>query len=84
MGDGDEPLLGQFPQGVDVRPHVQLAADQHHFGVGTELLCLPLPLRGDIDHTDNSVIVPNTSLEEINAQTFVLLNGRRDTKSFTH
>lgn len=44
MGNGDETLLGEFPQGVYVRPHVQLTAHQHHFGVGTELLSLSLPL----------------------------------------
>lgn len=44
VGDGDEALLGELPQGADVRPHVQLAAHQHHFGVGTELLRLALPL----------------------------------------
>lgn len=45
MGDGDESVLGQLPHDVQVRPHVQLAADQHHLGVGTELLGLTLPLR---------------------------------------
>lgn len=44
MGNGDEPLFGEFPQGVYVGPHVQLTAHQHHFGVGTELLSLSLPL----------------------------------------
>lgn len=44
MGNGDETLFGEFPQGVYVRPHVQLTAHQHHFGVGTELLSLSLPL----------------------------------------
>lgn len=44
MGDRDEPLLGQFSQRAHVRPHVQLAAHQHHFGVGAELLRLALPL----------------------------------------
>lgn len=45
MGDGDESVLGQLPHDVQVCPHVQLAADQHHLGVGTELLGLTLPLR---------------------------------------
>ena len=44
VGDGDEALLGELPQGADVCPHVQLAAHQHHFGVGTKLLRLSLPL----------------------------------------
>lgn len=44
MSDRDEALLGEFPQRVDVCPHVQLAAHQHHFGVGTKLLRLTLPL----------------------------------------
>lgn len=44
MGDGDETLFGEFPQRVDICPHVQLTAHQHHFGVGTKLLRLPLPL----------------------------------------
>lgn len=44
VGDGDEPLLGQFPQRAHVRPHVQLAANQNHLGVGAELLRLTLPL----------------------------------------
>lgn len=44
MGDGDESVLGELPHHVQVRPHVQLAADQHHFGTGTELLRLTLPL----------------------------------------
>lgn len=45
VGYRDEPVLGQLPHDVQVRPHVQLAADQHHLGVGTELLGLTLPLR---------------------------------------
>lgn len=45
MGHRDEPVLGQLPHDVQVSPHVQLAADQHHLGVGTELLGLTLPLR---------------------------------------
>lgn len=45
VGDGEESVLGQLPHHVQVRPHVQLAADQHHLGVGTELLGLTLPLR---------------------------------------
>lgn len=45
MGDGDESLLGQFPQCAHVGPHVQLAAHQNHFGVGAELLRLTLPLQ---------------------------------------
>lgn len=44
VGDRDEALLGELPQGADVCPHVQLAAHQHHFGVGTKLLRLSLPL----------------------------------------
>lgn len=44
--DWDEPLLGQLPQGGQVSPHVQFTANQHHLGVGAELLCLPLPLLG--------------------------------------
>lgn len=44
MGNRDEPVLGQLPHDVQVRPHVQLAAHQHHLGVGTELLGLTLPL----------------------------------------
>lgn len=44
VGDGDETLFGEFPQRVDICPHVQLTAHQHHFGVGTKLLRLPLPL----------------------------------------
>lgn len=44
VGDGDESVLGELPHHVQVRPHVQLAADQHHFGTGTELLRLTLPL----------------------------------------
>lgn len=50
VGDGDEPLLGQFPQGAHVRPHVQLAAHKHHFGVGAELLRLALPLHKQEGH----------------------------------
>lgn len=45
VSDGDEPLLGQLPQCPHVRPHVQLAAHQHHLGVGAELLRLALPLQ---------------------------------------
>lgn len=52
MGDRDEPLLGEFPQGVDVCPHVQLAADQHNFGIGTELLRLSLPLENQQRHSE--------------------------------
>lgn len=44
MGDRNESVFGQFSHDVEVRPHVQLAANQHHFGTGTELLCLTLPL----------------------------------------
>lgn len=44
MGNRDKPLLGQLPQGGQVRPHVQFAANQHHLGVGAKLLSLPLPL----------------------------------------
>lgn len=44
MGDGKESVLGELSHDVEVRPHVQLAADQHHFGIGTELLRLTLPL----------------------------------------
>ena len=57
VGDGDEALLGEFPQGVDICPHVQLTANQHHFGIGTELLRLPLPLSER--HRNTSVILPN-------------------------
>lgn len=45
MCDRDEALLGELPQRVQVRPHVQLAAHQHDLRVGAELLSLPLPLR---------------------------------------
>lgn len=44
MGDGNESVFGELSHDVEIRPHVQLAADQHHFGIGTELLRLPLPL----------------------------------------
>ena len=44
VGDRDEALFGEFPQGADVCPHVQLTAHQHHFGIGTKLLRLSLPL----------------------------------------
>lgn len=44
VGNRNKTLFGEFPQGVYVRSHVQLAAHQHHFGVGTELLSLALPL----------------------------------------
>lgn len=54
VGDGDEALLGELPQGVDVRPHVQLAAHQDHFGVGAELLRLPLPLWSQRGQTETS------------------------------
>lgn len=60
MGNGDETLLGEFPQGVYVRPHVQLTAHQHHFGVGTELLSLSLPLWKH----ENSVCVTNSADDE--------------------
>lgn len=45
MCDRDEALLGELPEGVEVCPHVQLAADQHNLRIGAELLCLPLPLQ---------------------------------------
>lgn len=44
VGHGDESVFGQLPHYVEVRPHVHLAAHQHHFGTGTELLRLALPL----------------------------------------
>lgn len=44
VGHWDQPVLSQLPHHAEVRPHVQLAAHQHHFGAGTELLRLPLPL----------------------------------------
>lgn len=44
MGDRNESVFGELPHDVEICPHVQLAADQHHFGIGTELLRLPLPL----------------------------------------
>lgn len=44
VGHWDQPVLGQLPHHAEVRPHVQLATHQHHFGAGTELLRLPLPL----------------------------------------
>lgn len=52
-------MLGQLPHDVQVRPHVQLAADQHHLGVGTELLGLTLPLQvtrtGTVKHCEQQV-----------------------------
>lgn len=45
MCHGDEALLGELPQRVEVCPHVQLAAHQHDLRVGAELLRLPLPLQ---------------------------------------
>lgn len=58
VGDRDEPLLGQFPQRADVCPHVQLASHQDHFGVGTKLLRLTLPLWTDtrITHKSQGVL----------------------------
>lgn len=44
MGDRDESVFGELSQDIEVCPHVQLAANQHHFGIGAELLCLALPL----------------------------------------
>lgn len=44
VGDGDESVFGKLSHDIEVCPHVQLAANQHHFGVWTELLRLPLPL----------------------------------------
>lgn len=44
VGDRNESVFGELSQDVEVRPHVQLAADQHHFGIRTELLRLTLPL----------------------------------------
>ena len=44
MGDRNESVFGKLSHDVEVRPHVQLAPDQHHFGTGTEFLRLPLPL----------------------------------------
>uniref|UniRef100_A0A3B3CT88 Vesicle amine transport 1 n=1 Tax=Oryzias melastigma TaxID=30732 RepID=A0A3B3CT88_ORYME len=44
MSDGDQALLGELPQDVDVCPHVQFTAYHHHFGLWTELLGLSLPL----------------------------------------
>lgn len=45
VGARNESVFGKLSHDVEVRPQVQLAADQHHFGTGTELLRLPLPLR---------------------------------------
>lgn len=45
MCHGDEALLGELPEGVEVCPHVQLAAHQHDLRVGAELLRFPLPLQ---------------------------------------
>lgn len=44
VGDRNESVFGQLSHDVEVRPHVQLAADQHHFGIEAELLGLTLPL----------------------------------------
>lgn len=44
MGDRNESVFGELSQHIEVCPHVQLAADQHHFGIWTELLRLTLPL----------------------------------------
>lgn len=61
VGDRDESLLGKFPQGVDVCPHVQFTANQHHFGIGTKLLRLSLPLwRHERAERQTSLIMPNT------------------------
>lgn len=71
MSDRDEPVLGQLPHDVQVRPHVQLAAHQHHLGVGTELLGLTLPLRITGIRTVElyvgivSIIHLNTGLQEV-------------------
>lgn len=66
VGDRDEALLGQLPQGVDICPHVQLTAHQHHFGVGTKLLRLPLPLlrhEWTEKHSNTSLTLPNMRAE---------------------
>lgn len=44
VGDRNEPVFGQLSQDVEVRPHVQFAANQHHFGIRAELLSFSLPL----------------------------------------
>lgn len=44
MCDRNESVFGKLSHDVEVRPHVQLAADKHHFGIGAELLCFTLPL----------------------------------------
>lgn len=44
VGHWDKSVFGKLPHYTEVRPHVQLAAHQHHFGTRTELLRLPLPL----------------------------------------
>lgn len=42
--DRDESVSRKFSHDVEVRPQVQLAAHQHHLGIGTELLRFSLPL----------------------------------------
>lgn len=65
MGHGNESVFGQLPHHVEVRPHVHLAAHQHHFGTGTELLRLPLPLCGKSMRSFITCLLEHTSSSEI-------------------
>lgn len=65
VGHGNESVFGQLPQYVEVRPHVHLAAHKHHFGTGTELLRLPLPLCGKSMRSFITCLLGHTSSSEI-------------------
>lgn len=63
VGHRDQPVLGQLPHHAEVRPHVQLAAHQHHFGARTELLRLPLPLwRSKHEHFYNRCLITQSDV----------------------
>lgn len=65
VGHRNDSVFGQLPHHVEVRPQVHLAAHQDHFGTGTELLRLPLPLCEKSMRSFITCLLEHTSSSEI-------------------